>query len=153
MASSDLDVPTLLLQIARRSEEAWLATLRQAIVHGRRKFKLPMPNYADEELRQLARGYVALVEEAIAGNGRPRWDAYIGSVVEGMAKGGITYPYLAHVAAGFQAGAISAWVSEVPEAQRPEAIEWLMVFFADYVGDVINTGIRLGAREWMRADD
>ncbi|WP_394826932.1 hypothetical protein [Pendulispora albinea] len=151
MVSSDAEVPAILLHIARGSEDVWISTLRQAIVHGRRKFNLPMPAYADEELRQLARGYVALVEEATAGQGRIRWDAYIESIIEGMAKGGITYPYLAHVAAGFQAGAICSWVAGVPEEKRPEAIQWLMAFFADYVGDVIDAGIRLEARS--RADE
>jgi len=147
VADADVDeIPRLLLRIARTQEKAWCEALRKAIPNARRKYNLPLPAYTDEDYRQLSRGYLSVFEETVLKTGTTRRDAYIGSVVEGLAKGGIPYTYVVHVAVGSQAGLMVGWVAEVPDEQRPAAVEWLMAYFADYVADMIHTGIRLAAR-------
>lgn len=145
MGGGSNEVPEILLRIARASENAWIGILRKAIAKSRPKFGLPMPAYSDEELRQIARGYLSVLEEMVTGTGTSRREAYVGSIVEGMAKTGILYPYLVHVSVGFQAGAVSDWIAQVPPEHRQAAIEWLMDFFADYNNETIQAGIRLAA--------
>ena len=147
VVSASQDVPALLVRIAREQETRLIEILRNAIVHARRKFGLPVPSYSDEEFRQIARGYFAVLEEALSSSGTLRREAYMESIIEGMAKAGIRYPYLVHVSVGFQVGVIAEWVSFVPEEHRAAATDWLMVFFADYDADMILAGIRLAERE------
>lgn len=147
MASTQADdLPLLLLKIARGHEQAWIESLRKAVPKSRRRFDLPMPPWVDEDYRQLARGYLAVFEEAVMKTGTVRREAYIDSIVEGMLKSGVPLDYLVHVSVASQAGLLVDWVAEVPFEQRPAAIDWLMGYFADYIADMMGAGTRFLAR-------